>query len=308
MSLGLTTAACDSTIEPNDVFDEVDEDLSVFNDDELDAMAELAEPDVADSDDDEFRITYGVPDGNTHREVVWIPSLGCSGITLSERYILTAGHCVNGRLNYPTNVRGPIGNIQVQYSPSGGQSAAPVTVYNGPASAAIDPSFIMQQTFTCLYSEFDFALIQLGGDASQFVRARWHQVPAEPNVIQHEVVGWGQHGANAGSPTTAGLLRRLGWMNSFGWDPFQGINLVGGSLADPGDSGGGYFIKPGSWTRILVGVHACDVPGYWSGGADGARVASHFPWILSEAAALGRPLSCNSTSLYGIPYLYGCSD
>ncbi|MCH9684732.1 MAG: S1 family peptidase [Deltaproteobacteria bacterium] len=303
MSVALTATACDSAIEPTDILDEVDEDLSVFHEEELDAQAEMTEP-----QDDEFRITYGVPDGNTHREVVWIPSLGCSGITLSERYILTAGHCLDNRLNYPANVRGSIGNIQVQYSPTGGLTSAPVTVYNGPASASIDPNFIFQEIFPCQYSEYDFGLIQLGGDASQFVRARWHQVPVEPNVVQHEVVGWGQHGAQAGSPSAAGILRMLGWMNSHGWDPNQGINLVGGSLTDPGDSGGGYFIKPGSWARILTGVHACLVHDPWNSGADGARVATHVPWIFGESAALGRPLSCHSSSLLGVPYLYGCSD
>ncbi|HEY6726251.1 MAG TPA: trypsin-like serine protease [Polyangiaceae bacterium] len=277
----------------------LDEDFSVFNEDELEHLA------AVEAGEQPNAISYGMPDAAVHREVVWIPSLGCSGVTISERYILTAGGCVADRLHYPVRKRGSIGRIQVQYSSDG---VEPVTVYDGEAAAAIDSRYFLQAGAPCQYSEFDFALIQLAADATNFVRSRWHSAPIEPKVVQHEVVGWGEHGTRAGHPTPSGRVRMLGLMNSHGWDANQGINLVGGSLTDPGDSGGGYFIKPGSSTRILVGVHACYVSDPFNQGADGPRVSTHAPWLFTEAAALGRGLRCSSSSLSGVPYYYGCSD
>lgn len=282
------------------VLDEVDEDLSVFTQEELDAMTEVEEP-----LHDRFRVTYGVPAGSARKEVVWLSTLGCSGVTLSERYILTAAHCVDDQLGFPGTRRGSIGNISVRYSSTG---TSPTTVYTGPASASVPFNYLLQHSDPGNWSEHDIALIQLGGDASNYVRARWHSLPAEPSVIQHEVVGWGNHGEWADSPSGSGNVRMLGLMNSHGWDNNQGINLVGGSVPDPGDSGGGSFIKPGYSTRVLVGINAALVWDWWNAGMDASRVSTHAVWAITESAVMGRPLSCHSSSVAGVPYYYGCSD
>lgn len=241
-------------------------------------------------------VTIGVPDGSVHREVVDLGTLGCTGEVISERYIVTAGHCVDSQIGFPGAQEGSL-SLTVYYSSNG---TTKTLVYSGSARAAVMPEYISAFIFPCSYPQYDIALIKLNSDMSTYFRTRLHLIPFAM-LDSQEISGWGKHNGGSG-----GVSRAMGFasVDSFGGDGY--IRLNGLSHGDSGDSGGGYFIRPSSdsSTRVMTGVHSCH------GGAEseGPLISMRRTWLHDRATAWGRPFTCNSTTLAGIPYEYACTD
>jgi hypothetical protein len=244
-------------------------------------------------------VTIGVPDGNVHREVVWLSSIGCSGVTLSERYIATAAHCVDGPLNFPSQLEGTLG-MSVYYSQDGISSTR---VFSGDTRVAIMPQFTFNLIAGgCSYYHYDVALIQLEEDASTYYRTRLQLM----NFVmpdEQEIVGWGRH--NNGS-VSSGTYRALGIANVDAWGGDGYIRLSGFSHSDRGDSGGGFFVRPSSSSsiRVLTAIDSC------AGGGEslGALIAFRRSWLHQKASDWGRPFTCYNTNLGSVMYEYSCTD
>jgi secreted trypsin-like serine protease len=279
----LTLAGCSFDVKPN-----ADEEFGETTDSQTNA------------------ITYGALDGSVHPEVVslWLEAPGrftkCSGVTISERYIVTAGHCVDSLVGFPPSLSGTI-NLRVRFAANG---ESPATVYSGSARAALHPQYISTFAYSpCSNPQYDIALIKLGSDAADFRRARL-QVYNALMPSRQEMVGWGAHWFETIAP---GTFRMMGITNLAKWGG-NGYIFVNSdpASADGGDSGGGLFVKPSSSSdkRVLTGTIAAGTRGHTCG----PLIALNLGFILEQAESWGRPLSCELSSLGNVQFLASCND
>lgn len=244
-------------------------------------------------------ITAGGPDGSVHREVVSLPTLGCSGVVVSERYVLTAGHCVDSAIGFPGASSGTISSLRVVFSSDG---VTRTTVYDGKAKAAVAPNYIYEFVDGPGYPEYDMALIKLDADMSKFVPARL-QVLNFVMPAREELVGWGRH--DGFIPAFTQRFSGVAKLSSWGGDGFLKLE-ENPAAGDPGDSGGGVFVKPSSSSsaRVLTGT----IVGGNGNETLGSMVALHLDFIFGQASTWGRPLTCASGTLGSVQFKGPCTD
>jgi hypothetical protein len=226
---------------------------------------------------------------------------GCTGIALTQRLIVTAGHCVDGySSSYGT------GRVKVYYysSTTGtGTRVYPSTNVFGRASYFVHPDY---DTWPDI--DHDVGLIVLyDGGLSTYDRARiymddrepWDPGSSESNTVNVIATGTGSGPGGAvdcdDSSLTYGTKRR-GSQFTVQDVPFPGyvdseMSLsMNGQHACAGDSGGAYTLYRDGYYMTFA-VHSSHTEDYWYDTAHGMGLRAHLAWLLATATSAGAPVT-----------------
>lgn len=274
------------------------EDPSRMTDHELDE-------DFFDADDGINRTTHALTN-STLTQTLFRESVGlriggsnrCSGVQISSRYILTAAHCLESSVPYPGWPIRRDGTVwvEVRYSSA---STGTIVSFSGNADFVIHSKHLPGGPEV----DFDVALLRLSGAPSSFYRARIYNESRIPGFT-HYIVGWSQ-------PGTTTQSKNYGTATMFFASNSTGVVLLetNNQHTISGDSGSPYMVRgaSGSTVRYITdAIHKAR--GTYAGKSvmKGARTYVFWPWVVTTAAGMGDPLSCGTTSIAGLSYLYGC--
>lgn len=264
-------------------------------------------------------ILNGVPTDD-QKEVVrlHLSGVGCTGVMVSNRVILTAAHCVVGR--------GRLGPNEVRGSREGRFLVTERTVHGDRRLYARRPDEQVQLVRHPQYGgQFDWAwdvgLVILPRAVSHQTPGRFFAAQADgrrPDEVDSafRVYGWGTY-----TDTGGGTDRRWADLRANAPDWGNQEQLQGGVIiprgdvsraATPcaGDSGGAWTIETDEGRRITAGVDSSgnaqlgNCSEWWSTNY-AAAIGPKFGWVIAEARGAGAQLECNRYSSSGIRY-YRC--
>ena len=255
---------------------------------------------VSDGAGDDSAIQGGHADAKDEAVgLVWFEGGGfCTGTLIAPDLVLTAGHCVEHKVEGFYLGSGPAGQASV------GAGAPPNMERHAVADQAAYPGFA--GVWSCPASTFDLGLLKLSKAITKVTpRHVAKSAPAVGTVCS--AVGYGEH--SDGAQTTYEQKRRATETVTSSNDVAIAVTFKTG-IIDRGDSGGPLLCAGGA----IAGVTSCKVDGDWPSHKDGVygRVDTAARWIQQMSTSwqgAGQPDACaHSTCQKGAKLPATCNE